>query len=288
MSGSDSHFVIENNVLIRYTGPKDAAINIPDGVTAINSFVFRECTGLITIPSGVTTIDKFAFYNSNLTTIPDGVTTIGMSAFSCCSSLTAIPISVTTMDLYAFSHCRSLESCELNSTVSIKENSFKYCLNLKYIFIVDDQVERIKDILPADQKHLVFGRSSEAYKLYMLDNGHDTKISQMILDAYQPKLDKIDIPDPLSGVFAFLNQEDITAVALTNKFNASLLKRLNAVEKPGRPLSYSSVEEYEVAMGIYTAALEKVFCSELLETKTVLTAGARAGAGAGVSKCLIC
>ena len=86
-------------------------LKIPDGVTAIGSYVFSDCASLasVTIPEGVTTIGSYAFSGcTNLAsvTIPEGVTTIGDSAFSGCTSLASvtIPEGVTTIGSYAFSN----------------------------------------------------------------------------------------------------------------------------------------------------------------------------------------
>jgi ubiquitin len=68
---------------------------IPDSVTSIGNYAFRNCTSLtsITIPDGVTSIGNYAFRScTSLTsiTIPDGVTSIGEQAFYACTSLTSI------------------------------------------------------------------------------------------------------------------------------------------------------------------------------------------------------
>ena len=355
MSGSDSPFKIENNVLIRYTGPKDAAINIPDGVAVIGDNVFIGCTGFISIPNSVTTISHSAFCRcigltvipdnvmiismgafacctslttipnnmisindgafdgctsltqipngvvticfcafrncTRLTTIPNTVTTIGDIAFCGCTSLTTIPNSVRTIGWFAFAGCSSLESCELNTNVILEADSFQGCANLKHLFIADDQVERIKAILPDTQKHLVFGKSSEEYKLYSLDKNHDEEINQMIGAAYKSMLPDLGNPDVASTVCAFLNQRELEAVATTNKFNANLFKGLNAVEEPGRPLSFSSVEKYEIAMAAYKDKLatigslgEEVLARPLKRIRVSHSvSGAGAGAGAGAS-----
>ena len=122
---------------------------IPDGVTSIGSYAFRECSNLtsVTIPDGVTIIGERAFNGcSNLTsvTIPDGVTTIGMSAFSYCSSLTSItiPDSVTTIGNGAFESCNSLISVTIPDGVTTIENvTFENCISLKSVTIPDSVTE---------------------------------------------------------------------------------------------------------------------------------------------------
>ncbi|MCQ2449039.1 MAG: leucine-rich repeat domain-containing protein, partial [Clostridia bacterium] len=67
---------------------------IPQGVTAIKSRAFYNCTGLTSI------------------TIPDSVTTIGSSAFEDCTGLTSItnPNSVTSIGSSAFEDCTRLKN----------------------------------------------------------------------------------------------------------------------------------------------------------------------------------
>lgn len=70
-------------------------IEIPNGVTDIESDVFYYCTGLtsVAIPNSVKSIGEGAFnYCSGLTnvTIGSGVTNIGYSAFNGCSGLTSM------------------------------------------------------------------------------------------------------------------------------------------------------------------------------------------------------
>ena len=279
MSGIDSDFVIENNVLKSYTGSIDAPnIIIPYGVTMIGDRVFQGFVGSITIPNSVTTIGQHAlFFSSDLAMIPNSVTTIGVSACYGCVNLTKIPRSLTTIANFAFSDCIGLVNIELNREVSLESESFQNCHNLNYIFIADDQVERIKDILPPGQRRLVFGRSSEQYQLYCLEKNHDKKISQVIGAAYHPMLYASVHQDMTSGVCAFLSYRDIEAVATTNKCNSSLLRRLNEIEKPLRPLAYSTVEGYSAAMSAYKIALQKAVSIGATEAG----AGACAGAGAG-------
>ena len=83
-----------------YTGP-GGDVTIPEGVTAIGSSAFWNCTGLmtsvtsVTIPEGVTKIGDWAFNGcTGLTsvTIPEGVTSIGGDAFSGCDRLDPVDL----------------------------------------------------------------------------------------------------------------------------------------------------------------------------------------------------
>lgn len=118
---ADSDFVIENGVLVEYTG-SGGAVTIPNGVTEIGDVAFAYCEGLtsITIPSSVTTIGGWAFMLSGLTSviIPDGVTTLGVGAFASCESLTSvtIPTSVALINYAAFLDCNKLKDVYYNGS----------------------------------------------------------------------------------------------------------------------------------------------------------------------------
>ncbi len=99
------------------------SISIPNSVTSIGSYAFAGCTGLtsITIPNSVTSICGVAFSGcTELTsiTIPDSVTSIGFSAFYKCTGLTSIsiPNSVTSIGEYAFENCTGLTSVVFENT----------------------------------------------------------------------------------------------------------------------------------------------------------------------------
>lgn len=98
--------------LIQYTiGKKDTSYTIPDSVTSIADYVFRDCSSLtnITIPNSVTSIGDYAFWNcTGLTNIiiPNSVTSIGDSVFNGCTSLKSItiPDNVTSISYNAFNN----------------------------------------------------------------------------------------------------------------------------------------------------------------------------------------
>ena len=103
--------------LIQCPGGKAGTYTIPDGVTNIGGYAFRDCTRLtsVTIPASVTSIGNEAFLGcTSLTglTIPNGVTSIGYQAFCNCTSLTSVAIGngVKSIGDYAFIGCTSLSS----------------------------------------------------------------------------------------------------------------------------------------------------------------------------------
>ena len=143
------------------------AVTIPDSVTNIGRYAFRNCKAeiiwggtptitqigeyafagyagtSITIPNSVTSIGNYAFFDCDSlasVTIPDGVTSIGISAFSDCTSLTSItiPDSVTSIGNYAFSGCTSLTSVTVpDSVTSIGSYAFNDCTSLTSVTIPD-------------------------------------------------------------------------------------------------------------------------------------------------------
>ena len=91
---SNSDFVIENGMLIEYTG-EGGDVVIPDGVTDIMENVFEGCSRLtsIVIPDSVDIILEEAFLdceNLESVTIGKGLTKICDSAFQSCPSLKSV------------------------------------------------------------------------------------------------------------------------------------------------------------------------------------------------------
>ena len=160
-----SDFVIENGVLMNYTGPGGDVV-IPEGVTSIGSYAFHYCSDMksvtipdsvvcicenafcgckgltsVTIPDNVTGIADYAFFGcSRLKSvkIPEGVTSIGDSAFAFCGSLRSvmIPDSVTGIGDSAFFGCGSLKSVKVpDSVTSIDDSAFSCCSGLRSVKI---------------------------------------------------------------------------------------------------------------------------------------------------------
>ena len=91
---------------------------IPDGVTSIGYYAFRNCKSLTSV------------------TIPDGVESIGIEAFSGCTSLTSVTIgnSVTSIGDYAFYNCNSLTSVTIGKGVKfIDWDAFRDCKSLSSV-----------------------------------------------------------------------------------------------------------------------------------------------------------
>ena len=136
---STNDFIIENGVLIKYTGSKENVV-IPDGVTNIGQRAFYNCKVVVnlTISKSVTKIDDEAFsYCSNLKNIDFGeVQEIGFSAFKECVELVNIsfPDCLRKINNLAFARCIKLENIELPSSLELFVCSpFYYCHNLKCV-----------------------------------------------------------------------------------------------------------------------------------------------------------
>ena len=116
---------------------------IPNSVTSIGNYAFRNCSGLtsVTIPNSVTSIGDDAFLGcSGLTSVSIGnsVTSIGGAAFYGCSGLTSItiPNSVTRIGEYAFRECSGLTSITIpNSVTYIGGWAFANCSGLTSVTI---------------------------------------------------------------------------------------------------------------------------------------------------------
>ena len=136
-------YIVENSILIKYTGNDTIINDIPESVTKIGSAAFAYCSSVtqITIPERVTVIGSSAFHLcASLTqiTIPESVTNI-RGAFNNCPSLTQfnIPKGVTNIS-GAFGSCTSLTQINIPEGVTeIGEGTFYCCTSLTHINILE-------------------------------------------------------------------------------------------------------------------------------------------------------
>ncbi len=148
---SDGNCLIETDTKTLILGCANSIIPTDGSVTIIGSYAF-EGSGLtdIIIPQNVTTIDYYAFKDcANLTsiTIPDSVTSIGESAFSGCSNLISItiPDSIKSISDNTFSDCSSLTNITIpDSVMTIGAGAFRYCDNLTNVTI-PSKIKYIKE-----------------------------------------------------------------------------------------------------------------------------------------------
>ena len=144
---NDSYGVLYNKnktELIKYSiGDERTSFVIPDTVTTIGGYAFRDCTNItsVTIPDSVITVGDHAFIDcENLTgvTIGNNVTSIENEAFGGCKSLNniIIPNSVTSIGIGAFENCRSFTSIVIPDGVKdVAFGTFTGCTSLTQVTI---------------------------------------------------------------------------------------------------------------------------------------------------------
>lgn len=118
-------------------------LSIPDTVTSIAPYVFRDCKGLdhIEIADGVTEIGKYAFSGcSGLTgiSLPDNLQSIGSAAFLDCTALKkmTLPQQITQIADQLCRGCSSLQEIGITGQVeSIGEEAFRGCEAIKDILL---------------------------------------------------------------------------------------------------------------------------------------------------------
>lgn len=105
----ENEFLIEDGVLIRYTGTA-LEVTVPKEVTSIGDYAFEGCSSLksIELPSGLTSIGNKAFsYCVGLTSIelPSGLTDVGDYAFYDCAGLTNIAVAEGNKTYQSYDGC---------------------------------------------------------------------------------------------------------------------------------------------------------------------------------------
>ncbi len=120
ISGTTLNGLTADGISIYQNGGLKYRVEIPEGITNINSCAFENCTGLINI------------------VFSDTVTSIGEKAFSGCNKLVApvwLPENITSIGSYAFRNCDSLRWLFIPENVSYigscvvygNSNLFIYC-----------------------------------------------------------------------------------------------------------------------------------------------------------------
>ena len=165
-SRDDCNAVIETAKNKLFIGCKYTII--PDSIITIGYGAFYHCRGLVSIniPFGVTCIDSFAFCGCKdlaSVTLPDSLTGIYSNAFLGCHHLKSItiPNAVTTICAGAFGNCDNLTSIIIpNSITSIcnSNNSFGTfynCESLSKITIPIGTRQKFEQLLPDYKDKLV-------------------------------------------------------------------------------------------------------------------------------------
>ena len=138
--------------------PEITKVVLPEGLTSIGSYAFRNCSSLVSIaiPSTVTTINDEAFaYCSVLSSInlPVGLTHIGNYAFEGCSSITSvsIPDGVTYLGTGAFDGCSELTYLSIPSSVDFVYVDQDGWVSYNYSMWIIGQCYKLKTLIaPAD------------------------------------------------------------------------------------------------------------------------------------------
>ena len=122
---------------------------VPDGVKAIESGFFKDCSKLesVTLPSTLEEIPNDCFCGCTSLThisIPDSVQSLGMYAFRGCEALTSItlPNSITEISFGAFQDCTRLTRVVFPSAITaIGYYAFSGCKALTSIFLPEGVTE---------------------------------------------------------------------------------------------------------------------------------------------------
>ncbi|MBR3963414.1 MAG: leucine-rich repeat protein [Oscillospiraceae bacterium] len=186
-----SDFVIENGVLIKYTG-KDENVVIPEGVTTIGFTAFID-SNLITvsIPQSVSKIEACAFSCSNLEEIkiPESVTEIGERAFINCKNLKRVflPSHLEAFGKEVFENCSKMLEIHCNGkTFGILDGETKD--NLAILWLTD-RATFDKDQVAAIEKYI--GRTGK--RLILLISGDNGEAASKLLSCCKIKLEDLDI-----------------------------------------------------------------------------------------------
>lgn len=129
--------VYAGKVVYKYKGEmkEDTKIHIPEGITGIGEYAFRDCSGLtsITLPNSVQHVGRGAFSGcSSLINVvlPEGLTRIEDETFKYCYRLTPItlPESLTSIGSQAFDGCDMITSITIPKNISdIASDAFEGC-----------------------------------------------------------------------------------------------------------------------------------------------------------------
>ena len=235
LNASDPDFEIVDGRLKKYKGNKPNIV-IPDGVTAIDDYIFYNSDGIVSV------------------TIPQSITSIGYCAFGSCDKLTGILIDENNRhyksidgNLYSKDGTKLLQyasgkknaSFEILENVSkIEETAFYGCETLssitvdkknKYYMSVDG------NLYSKDGKVLVQYAIGKKDKSYKIIDGVDSIRSWAFTDCYH--LSSVHIPNTVTyiGQFAFRGCSNLIDIVIPNSvekidsFAFALCKEMNSI-----------------------------------------------------------
>ncbi|MCQ2227698.1 MAG: leucine-rich repeat domain-containing protein [Bacteroidales bacterium] len=227
--GSSPLYSVWGDVKLYVGEDEVTSLVIPDGVTAINDYAFKNCLGLtsVTIPEGVGSIGDYAFSGcSGLTgdlTIPEGVESIGDYAFSGCSGLTSIeiPSSVKSIGSSAFFGC-DIEELHLGSFESYCNISFgNFYSSPSYsvrsdtkLYVGEDEVTSI--VIPDDVTTINCGAFQGCSGLTSITIPSTVKIIDDYAFSGCSGLTSVTIPEGVEGIGnnAFSSCSGLTSVTI--------------------------------------------------------------------------
>ncbi len=244
-SAAASDYLVDNGVLIKYTG-KATNIVIPKGVTTIaeEAFFWTNNSKItsITMPDSVTTIERRALQCcTSLTklTLPKNLKSIGEDAFSGCTKLktVSLPYGLERIDVAAFGGCDALVNMTIPATVKyIGHNAVDSLAKKKEFVILGDGIlykyngKGGNVVIPKNVK--VIGEQAFAYMVGV-------------------SIKSVTIPGNVREIWsdAFLQADDLTRVTLSEgikKISPSafyLCSRLKEINIP-KSLEDTSLLQY--------------------------------------------
>lgn len=203
----DSDFIIQNGMLIRYTGSAKNVI-IPDEVEIIGRSAFKDNTSI-----------KDVTFGSNIRRIED-------SAFERCISLVNItlPPTVENLGKRAFARCYALANITLHDNLAvIGEECFAFCTSLKLIYLPKN-LDICAGSAFNDCDSLSTIKATEDCDCFTTQNGilYNKEMTTLIRCPIGYPKDYILIPDSIKriGNYAFAKCGEITGIILPPNLKA--------------------------------------------------------------------
>ncbi|MBQ9306930.1 MAG: leucine-rich repeat protein, partial [Clostridia bacterium] len=127
-----------------FIGTGIASITVPEGVTAIPAYAFRNMTSLqeIDLPTSLSTVRNYAFQGTTkliAVDFPASLVSIGNYSFASSGlSMLNLPGLMTSIGNYAFQNCIGLRNIYLNGLSSVPQSAFDGCSGLVSVVLNDE------------------------------------------------------------------------------------------------------------------------------------------------------